>query len=426
MDNCSILSFFGTYFCLAYGIIILGDTMNIIFHIDVNNAFLSWTALELLSHGRKYDIRNSYAVIGGDEARRHGIVLAKSMPAKKMGVVTGESLYEARKKCPALRTYAPNYEWYQQKSKALFELLRQYSPDIEVASIDECYMDYGKVKKLYGDEVLFAYKLKEEIKKKLGFTVNIGIANNKLCAKMASDFSKPDKVHTLYMDEIEEKMWPLPIGKLYGIGKKSTEKLMNMGIKTIYDLAHTDASKLYPYFKNQSSKMILSANGNDYTVVASNIEEPKGIGNSTTLSKDMVNPEEIKKVLHAISDNVGRTLRKQKKYASVVAVQLKDKYFRSYSHQKTLANATNITSEIYQISVMLFEEMWDHKPVRLIGIRLEHLTDTVSHQVSLFENLEVREKDNELEQVVDQMKEKFGSAIIKKASLMEHNIKKKY
>lgn len=425
VDICSILFFFYAYSCSVYGIILLGDSMNIIFHIDVNNAFLSWTALELLNHGSGYDIRNSYAVVGGDESRRHGIVLAKSMPAKKMGVKTGESLFEARKKCPALRTYPPNYEWYQQNSKALFELLSKYSPDIEVASIDECYMDYGKVKKLYGDEVAFAYKLKDEIKKTLGFTVNIGIANNKLCAKMASDFSKPDKVHTLYMNEVSEKMWPLPIGELYGIGKRSTEKLLNMGIRTIYDLAHMDSGKLYPYFKNQSVKMIESANGISHSIVTSNIEEPKGIGNSTTLSKDMDNPEEIKHVLHAIADNVGRSLRKQKKYASVVAVQLKDKYFRSYSHQKTLDNATNITSEIYKTSVSLFEDMWDHKPVRLIGIRLDHLSDTVVHQVSLFESLESREKDNELDQIVDEMNEKFGSSVIKKASLIDSKIKKK-
>lgn len=426
MDICAILFYFCTYFRSYYDIILLGGNMNIIFHIDVNNAFLSWTALELLMQGNQYDIRNSYAAIGGDESRRHGIVLAKSMPAKKMGVRTGESLFEARKKCPALRTYAPNYEWYQKNSKALFQLLSKYSPDIEVASIDECYMDYGKVKKLYGDEVSFAYKLKDEIKNTLGFTVNIGIANNKLCAKMASDFSKPDKVHTLYMHEVEEKMWPLPIGELYGIGKRSTEKLINMGITTIYDLAHADAVKLYPYFKNQAVKMIESAKGIRYSIVTSNIEEPKGIGNSTTLAKDMDDPDEIKHVIHAISENVGRSLRKQKKYANVVAVQLKDKYFRNYSHQKTLPNATNITGEIYKTSIQLFEEMWDHKPVRLIGIRLDRLTDTVSHQVSLFENLEVREKDNELDQIVDEMQEKFGSSIIKKASLMDNKIKKKY
>ncbi len=400
--------------------------MGIVFHIDVNNAFLSWTALELLQSGAKYDIRNSYAVIGGDENQRHGIVLAKSMPAKKMGVKTGESLYEARKKCPALRTYKPNYLWYQENSKKLFLLLSQYSPDIEVASIDECYLDYEKVKNLYGDEVKFAYRLKEEIKKTLGFTVNIGIGNNKLCAKMASDFSKPDKVHTLYLEEVKEKMWPLPVGELFGIGKRTKQKLNQIGIETIEDLATAQIEMLIPYFKNQSRKMIEHANGICHELVMTNIEEPKGIGNSTTLSKDLTSISEIEKILYQISENVGIGLRKQKKYANVIVVTLKDKYFKNYSHQRKLKNPTNLTNEIYQVSCELLKEMWDHNPVRLVGIRLDQLTDFALHQVSFFEDFETRKKENELESVVDEIKEKFGVGSIKKASLMNKKIKKKY
>ena len=400
--------------------------MGLVMHIDVNNAFLSWTALDLLNQGYQYDIRNSYAVVGGDESSRHGIVLAKSMPAKKMGIKTGESLYEARKKCPALRTYAPNYLWYQKNSQKLFELLSKYSPDIEVASIDECYLDYEKVKKLYGDEIEFAYKLKDEIKKTLGFTVNIGIGNNKLCAKMASDFSKPDKVHTLYLDEVQKKMWPLPVGELFGVGKRSREKLISIGIHTIHDLAVADVKRLYPYFKNQSQKLIDHANGLSDEPVISTSQERKGISNSTTLSKDLTTIPEIEKILYEISENVGIGLRKQKKYASVIAVQLKDKYFKNYSHQRKLKNPTNITSEIYQVSCELLKDMWDRKPVRLVGIRLDNLTDVSLHQVSLFENLDVREKNNELEYVVDQIKEKYGVKAIKKAALDDHKIKKKY
>lgn len=400
--------------------------MNIIFHIDVNNAFLSWSATLLLEQGQKYDIRNSYAVIGGDEESRHGIVLAKSMAAKKMGVKTGESLFEARKKCPALRTYPPNYQWYQKKSHSLFGLLNKYSPDIEVASIDECYLDYGKVKNIYGDEIKFAYKLKNEIKEKLGFTVNIGIGNNKLCAKMASDFSKPDKVHTLYLSEVEEKMWPLPVGDLFGIGKKSREKLIALNIYTIGDLAKSDPNFLSRYFKNQAVRMIENANGIDYSTVKVEREERKGISNSTTLSKDLVSIKEIEMILHAISENVGISLRKQKKYASVIAVQLKDKYFKNYTHQRKLKNPTNLTNEIYKVSCELLKEMWDHKPIRLVGIRLDQLTEVSNHQVSLFENIETREKDNNLETVVDEIKEKFGIEAIKKASLIDNKIKKKY
>ena len=180
----------------------------IIFHIDVNNAFLSWTAIELLNNGYKYDIRNSYAVIGGDPKMRKGIVLAKSTPCKKLGIYTSMNLYEAKKKCSVLKVYPPNYKFYSEMSNKLFNLLNKYTPDIEIASIDECYLDYGKVKNIYGDQYLFAQKLQKEIYDILGFTVNIGIANNKLCAKMASDFSKPNKIHTLYDFEIESKMYP--------------------------------------------------------------------------------------------------------------------------------------------------------------------------------------------------------------------------
>ena len=170
----------------------------IIMHIDVNNAFLSWTALDLLEKGYPEDIREIEAIIGGDESRRAGIVLAKSTPAKRKGVVTAETIYQAKRKCPNLKIFPPSHEMYKRKSKELFNLLTKYTPDIEVASIDECYLDYTKVKNMYGDELEFAKKIQKEIKDNLGFTVNIGIANNKLCAKMASDFSKPYKIHTLY------------------------------------------------------------------------------------------------------------------------------------------------------------------------------------------------------------------------------------
>ena len=251
----------------------------IIMHIDVNNAFLSWTAIDLLNNGYKYDIRNSYAVIGGDEQRRSGIVLAKSNSAKKLGIYTSETLYSARKECKVLKVYPPNYKIYSEMSKKFFELLSKYSPDIEIASIDECYLDYGKVKSLYGDEIEFASKLKKEIKDKLGFTVNIGIANNKLCAKMASDFSKQYKVHTLYDFEIKDKMYPLKIGKLFGVGKKTTPKLEKLGIKTIGDLASYDILELTKYFKNQAIYLNRIAKGIDDSEVISQYIDPTSIGN---------------------------------------------------------------------------------------------------------------------------------------------------
>lgn len=386
-------------------------------HIDVNNAYLSWTAIDLLNKGSKYDIRNSYAVIGGDEDSRHGIVLAKSMPAKKLGIKTAETLFSARKKCPNLRVYPTNFSLYNEMSNKLFNLIAGYSPDIEVASVDECYLDYTSVKKLYGNPIDFAYKLKKEIYDKLGFTVNIGIANNKLCAKMASDFEKPYKVHTLFMDEVKTKMWPLFIGDLYGVGKMSVPKLTSLGINTIGDLAHADYNKLFKFFKNQSLDLINKARGIDNSIVDSSTWIPKGIGNEFTLERDLKDRSQVYKYLMQLSDKVGRRLRNQDKYASVVVVVLKDKYFKRKSHQMKLDNATNVTSEIYELSKKIFDEMWNEEPIRLIGVRLDNLTDEKKYQVSLFENIKNSESDETLDKLVDSLKNKFGSNIINKASL---------
>ena len=395
-------------------------------HIDVNNAFLSWTAILYLKNGSKTDIRKTYAVIGGDEKARHGIVLAKSMPAKKKGVVTAETLFQAKKKCPNLKVYPPDYNFYKKMSDRMLDLIRSYSPDIEQMSIDECFLDYTPVKHLYGNEIDFAYKLKKEIYDKLGFTVNIGIGNNKLCAKMASDFSKPYKVHTLFENEIDKKMWPLKVDDLFGIGKKTAIKLHNLNINTIYDLAHADSSFLYKYFKNQAFDMIDSAKGKGSDLVISEESQPKGIGNETTLNRNIFSKEELEPYLLALSENVAIRLRKQKKYASVVVVTLKDRFFRRFSHQKKLVNATNLTEEIYNIALDILSEMNIEDGIRLIGVRLERLSDISLHQVSLFEDLKVREDSNELEKTVDELKEKYGFKIIKKASLVDSKVGKKY
>ena len=398
----------------------------IIMHIDVNNAFLSWTAVLYLKHGNKVDIRKTYAVIGGDEKARHGIVLAKSMPAKKRGVVTAETLFSAKKKCPNLKVYPPNYNFYKKMSDSMLSLIRNYSPDIEQMSIDECFLDYTPVKHLYGDEVEFAYRLKKEIYDTLGFTVNVGIGNNKLCAKMASDFSKPYKVHTLFEEEVEKKMWPLQVDELFGIGKKTAIKLHNLNINTIYDLAHTDREFLYKYFKNQAQDMIDSANGRGSDIVVSEESIPKGIGNETTLNRNISSREELYPYLLALSENVAIRLRKQNKYASVIVVTLKDKFFKRMSHQKKLVNATNLTEEIYKTACDILDEMNTTDGIRLVGVRLDKLSDTSSHQVSLFEDLKVREDNNELEKTVDELKEKYGFKVIKKASLIDSKVGNKY
>ena len=386
----------------------------IIMHIDVNNAFLSWTALYLLKNGSKYDIRGSYAVIGGDEERRAGIVLAKSTPAKKLGIKTGETLYTARKKCRVLKVYPPNFKFYKEMSNKMFDLINKYTPDIEIASIDECYLDYTKIKSMQGEPLEFARKLQKEIYDELGFTVNIGIANNKLCAKMASDFTKPYKIHTLFDDEIREKMWPLEVGELFGIGKKTVPKLNKINIFTIKDLANAKPEELYKFFKNQSEHMINWANGIDNSPVISIPPEPKGIGNEITLDHDVTNINELYKYLLFLSEKVGNRLRKQNKYARTIAVILKDNNFKKYSHQKKLETPTNNNEEIYNMSKIILREIYENEKIRLIGIRLDNLTDKKIKQVSIFDKIE---EEKEIDDVVDKLNDKYKN-IIKKATLI--------
>ncbi len=394
----------------------LGDSMErIIMHIDVNNAFLSWSAIDLLNRGSKYDIRGSYAIIGGDESKRSGIVLAKSTPCKKLGIKTAETIYSAKKKCPALRVYQTNFPFYKEMSEKLFSLLSTYTPDIEVASIDECYLDYGKVKNLYGDEMLFAKKIQKQIYDELGFTVNIGIANNKLCAKMASDFSKPYKIHTLYDDEIENKMYPLPIEDLYGCGKKTSEKLRKLGIFTIGDLANCEVERLKPLFKNMASSLIESARGINKNPVVSTATIPKGIGNEVTLPKDEKEQEKLLEILRVLVENVALRLRRQKKYAYTVCITMKTKDFKRKNHQKKLETATNNTNEIYQAAKMILFEMDVEEGIRLLGVRLDNLTDYKMVQGTLFD-LDALEENLKLDEVLDDIKSKYGISSIKKAS----------
>ena len=395
-------------------------------HIDVNNAFLSWTAVDLLNKGYNIDIRKIEAVIGGDESKRHGIVLAKSPIAKKRGVKTAETLMSARRKCRDLKVYPPDYQLYKRMSNAVFEIIKKYTPDIEIISIDECFIDYTKVYQLYGDPIKFAYHLKDEIYNTLKFTVNVGIANNKLCAKMASDFEKPNKVHTLFEYEVERKMYPLPIGELYGIGKSTSAKLIELNIKTVGDLAKTNPEMLKSKFKNQAEVIVKKAQGIDDSVVNTEADERKGISHSTTFAYNLRNLNTIYKCLQALVENVCVSLRREKKYASVVSVTIKDREFKTYSKQKKLINETDNTDEIFSEIKKLFNEAWDEEPIRLLGVGVSHLTVDKKRQLSLFEEEESVEKNSELDKVIDKLKSQYGVNIVQKASLIDNNISKKY
>lgn len=232
-----------------------------ILHVDVNNAFLSWTAVDMLKKGYEIDIREIPAIIGGDETKRSGIVLAKSMKAKECGIRTAETIYQAKIKCPNLQIFKSDYSIYKKYSDKLYNLLLQYTDKIEKFSIDECFLDMTEY--LMKDTLINkAKEISKRVREELGFTVNIGIANNKLLAKMASDFTKPNRVHTLYKEEIPNKMWTLPVSELFMLGRKTVPKLYNMQIKTIGDLAKVDKEMLNKKFGKHGIQMWEYANRN--------------------------------------------------------------------------------------------------------------------------------------------------------------------
>ncbi|MDD3362434.1 MAG: DNA polymerase IV [Hespellia sp.] len=357
----------------------------IIFHIDVNSAFLSWTAVEQLKHGAEVDLRTIPAIIGGDQKSRHGIVLAKSLPAKTYGIRTGEPVANALSKCPNLISAKPDHEMYRQKSRELMEYLRSYTPDIQQVSVDECYMDFTGIASEYDTPLQAALQIKDGVRDQFGFTVNIGISSNKLLAKMASDFEKPDKVHTLFPDEIEEKMWPLPVSELFMAGKSSVVTLRNLEIRTIGDLAKADVNIVKLHLKKHGEMLWQFANGIGDTQVRSDDREAKGVGNSTTLHKDAQTAKEAKQILRALAESVGRRLRKADQKANMVSTQIKYATFQKVSHQKQLMKAANADEVIYQAACELFDEVWDGQPIRLLGIRCSKLVDEAEpEQLSLF------------------------------------------
>ena len=385
----------------------------IIMHIDCNNAFLSWTAVNMLHNGSKIDIRYRYAVIGGDEAQRRGIVLAKSMPCKKKGVVTGEALYTARRKCPYLEVYKPDYKIYKRYSDMMYTYLCNYSDKIERFSIDECFLDYTDSYKLFGEPIKLAYKIKKDIKVNFGFTVNVGIGNNKLLAKMASDFSKPDRVHTLFSYEVKNKMWPLDVGDLFMIGKSTSKKLRDLGINTIGELANCEMDFLMRHFKSMGKMMWNYANGIDYSEVETDYGNPKSISSSSVLPYNYSNIDDIYKELRRLSMETGRRLRNKKMYAPNVNIWVKFNDFSKISKQVTLDNVIDNDEDIYNNAVKLFNMVWNSdmdKKIRALCVGVSNLTDVYKVQLSIFgdENIKMDRNDN-LQKTLDDIKKKYGS-----------------
>ncbi len=394
---------------------------NIIFHVDVNSAYLSWNAVWDLQHGKTLDLRTVPSIVGGDPESRHGIVLAKSIPSKKYGIQTGETLFSALMKCPDLKIVPPRYSIYLKASDAMVEILREHSPLIERYSIDECFMDMRHLNKENAVECALA--LKNRISCELGFTVNIGISTNKLLAKMASDFKKPNQVHTLYQDEIQNKMWPLPVQEMFMVGSRTTEKLKKMNINTIGDLAKANPQFLHAKFKKYGFMISCYARGIDSSTVKNEgTIEMKGMGNSTTLPFDFTDRISCHNVLLSIGETLVPRLRCARKLCKTVSIHIRSSDFTSISMQKTLYFASDSTSLLMATACELFDEIWNEEPVRHLGISFSQLQEKDIEQLSLLKDNRA-ERMNRMDQVIDMVRKNFGDDSIIRATFINSPVK---
>lgn len=401
----------------------MNGNKRLIFHIDVNSAYLSWEAVYRLQHGDKVDLRNICSVVGGSEQSRHGIVLAKSIPAKKFKVTTGETLYNARQKCPGLLVVPPRYELYMQCSNALNEILQEYTNKIQRFSVDESFLDFSNMDNLYPDPIKLAEEIGTRIKKELGFTVNIGISNNKLLAKVASDFQKPDKVHTLFPHEIKNKMWKLPVEDLFMVGRATLPKLHKLNIYTIGELANYDLSLLTYHLKSHGRLIWNYANGiDDSEVKADKNIDMKGIGNSTTIPYDVRDRETIQLIILSLAEMVGERLRKSENYCKVISISIRSSDFTNYSHQRKLVCPTDSTQKIAETASELFNEAWKGEHVRHVGVHVTDLSTNAFYQYDILDSRNV-DKMRDLDKVIDKIRLKYGQKSIVRSSFIKSGVK---
>ena len=376
-----------------------------------------------MKNGAKVDLREIPSIIGGDKKSRHGVVLAKSISAKKYGIRTGEPVVNAFRKCPNLVMEQPNHRMYREKSQKLMEYLRGFTTKIEQVSVDECYLDFTDIADRFPSPLDAAFLMKNGIRKRFGFTVNIGISENKLLAKMASDFEKPDKVHTLFLREVPVKMWPLPLGELFMAGRSSVEALKKLEINTIGDLANADLSLIELHLKSHGKMLWEFANGIDHSPVQWEQAEAKGLGNSTTLAEDAATYEEVREVFAGLAESVGRRLRKAGQKANMVSMEIKYHDFQSMSHQTQLPKPTSDEQVLLDTACRLFQEAWTGEPVRLLGIRTAKLVDAGEpEQMSIFDlepQKPVDEKRQRLNAAMNQIRKKYGDDAVMKASRMK-------
>ena len=398
-------------------------SQRVIFHVDANSAFLSWSAAYRVNVlGEKTDLREIPSVVAGDKASRHSIILARSAPAKKFGIQTGEPLFQALEKCKDLVVIPPDYGLYVEASRHFVEMLRQFSPKVEQYSIDEAWVDMTGTERLFGAPRLAAEKMRQRIWDELGFTVNIGISANKLLAKMAGDFEKPNKVHTLFPEEMEQKMWPLPVRDLFLVGAATEGKLKTMGIYTIGDLARADLPLIRKKLGKHGETVWHFANGRNADAVTPEPAENKGYGNSVTTARDVTTRDHAYQVLLSLCETVAMRMRKDGKWGCCISVHLRTNEFKQFSHQKLLPGATNLTEELFRAVCQIFDEAWDGRtPLRQLGVQMTRLTGEPYQQYDFFSGISPKQHDKKLrlDETVDALRDKYGESVIRRAKFAQ-------
>lgn len=395
----------------------------VIFHVDANSAFLSWSAAyRVRVLGETEDLRDVPSVVAGDKASRHSIILARSTPAKKYGIQTGEPLFQALEKCPDLKIVPPDYELYVAASRHFVQMLRQFSPVVEQYSIDEAWVDMTGTERIWGAPRLAAEKMRSRINEELGFTVNIGISSNKLLAKMAGDFEKPNKVHTLFPEEIKSKFWPLPVRDLFLVGAATERKLKLLGIYTIGQLAAADPAVLRKRMGKHGETIWHFANGRNADIVAPEPAENKGYGNSVTTAQDVVTAEHAHQVLLSLCETAAMRMRKDEQCGRCISVHIRTDSFQHASHQKLLHGATNITTVIFEAACQVFDELWNGiTPLRQLGVQITRLSKEPYQQYDFLSAVspEKFEKKLRLDETVDFLRDKFGEDVIRRAKFAQ-------
>jgi DNA polymerase-4 len=368
---------------------------------------------------RNPELKGRPAAVAGDPKNRSGIILAANYEARRFGIKTTMVLHEAKKLCPSITFVPPDHTYYQKVSTSVMNILSRYTPLIQINSIDEAWLDMTGCESLFGEPTVIAQRIMDDIQNELDLWCSIGISENKFLAKMASEIKKPLGITEVWINDISNKLWPLGIREMYGIGKQTEQKLNRLGIYKIGDLAKSDKALLTKHFGKYGTEMHQLANGIDISSVTTSTDHSsKSIGRSTTLSYDTNDIKYIEKILLDLAEEVGAEARQNNYKGRTVSIVIKYSDFKSITRQKTVT-PTYLTKEIYQTGLSLINDNWNGSSlIRLLGISIANFQDTDIEQLSFFDELGLKgknEKEEKLERAIDSIREKYGSDKIKRA-----------